>query len=172
MIETFEFWYAKVSRGGRTMTRRKTSPYIVKAHRRQQIQKNVKKARLVDLIPGAAAASTTNFDDEDADDEEDEARIKKAVAIKKMKVKDLRAECTKLLLNESGLKSELQQRLLQHCQCKDIRQEVTRGKHKCKWERKQYPAPPTPFTDDEFNATSLKGYLPSFPDAVPSPGEC
>ena len=177
IIETFEFWYEKVSRGGRTMPRRKASPYIVKAHRREQIQKQAKKAKSVPLASSsaAAAASATNFDDEDADDEDeedDERAIAMGVAIKKMKVKELRQECAKAMLNESGLKAELQDRLLQHYKCKDVQTEVRKGKHKCKWERKQFPAPPTPFTDEDFNAESLKEHLPSFPDAVPSPGEC
>ena len=178
MIETFEYWYDKVSHGGRTMPRRKASPYIVKVHRREQIQKQAKKTKSVRLTSASAsaAASATNFDDEDTNDEdeddEDERAVAMGVAIRKMKVKELQQECAKAMLNESGLKAELQARLLEHYKCKDVQTEVRKGKHKCKWERKQFPAPPTPFTDEDFNAASLDIHLDSFPDAVPSPGEC
>ena len=170
MIETFEFWYDKVSCGGRMMPRRKAGRYIVKAHRRKQIQKKAKETTIVDL----SSTATANFSDDDADEEseEDDRAIAIATSIKKMKVKQLREECVKVMLSDSGLKHALQERLLQHYNCKDVTKEVTKGKHKCKWERKQFPAKPTPFTDNTFNATSLKQHLSSFPDAVPSPGNC
>ena len=167
MIETFELWYNKVSRGGRMMSRSKAGRYIVKAHKREQIQKKAKETTIVDLSSASAAA----YDADDEEEDNDRA-IAMAISIKKMKVKQLREECAKAMLNDSGLKKVLQQRLLQHYKCKDVATEVTKGKHKCKWRRKQFPAAPTPFTDDKFNVTSLKQHLPSFPDAVPSPGEC
>ena len=96
-----------------------------------------------------------------------------AVSIKKMKVKQLRVECDKAMINDSGFQKALQQRLLQHYKCKDVVTEVMKGNHKCKWRRKQFPATPTPFTDDKFNAKSLEQHLPSsFPGAIPSPCEC
>lgn len=168
MIATFDLWYAKVSRGGRTMTRKKAAACIVKAHRRKQVQDAAESAT-VDLTaaPTAAAASATMT----AEEVNHEA-VKMAVRIKKMRVKEMREECGKLMLNESGLKKALQERLMQHYKCQNILQETVKGKHACKWERKKFDAAPTPFTDAGFNVRSLIVHLPSFPDAVPSPGEC
>ena len=171
LIETFEFWYDKVSRGGRMMPRLKAAKFIVKAHRRAQIQKQAKASAIVDLSSASAAAEAEAEDADDEDEEADDARVAMAVSIKKMKVKQLREECVKAMINESGLKKVLQERLLEHYKCKDVGKEVTKGKHKCKWERKQFPATPRPFTDEAFNVTSLTQHLPSFPDANPSPGE-
>ena len=167
MITTFEVWYNKVSRGGRAMTRKKASPYIVKAHRRKQIQ-DAAESTVSLTLPAAADASTTTTEEDRSSDE----LIRMAVEIKKMKLKELRAACGKAMLNESGLKKELQQRLMEHHKCNNIVQETTKGKHACTWERKKFNATPTPFTDERFNVESLTKHLPSFPDAVPEPGEC
>ena len=166
MISTFELWYARVSCGGRTMSRKKASPYIVKAHRKKQIQDKAE-AGAVDLTVSAAAAAATT------EEETSEAAVRMAVNIKKMKVSELRALCAKEMLNESGLKAVLQQRLMEHYKCQNILQETTKGKHKCVWKRKKFDATPTPFTDQGFNEASLKKHLPSFAQGkMPSQGEC
>ena len=92
----------------------------------RETQRETKKTKSVPLasVSAAAAASATNLDDYDADDEDeedDERAIAMGVAIKKMKVKELRQECAKAMLNESDLKAELQDRLLQHYKCKQRR---------------------------------------------------
>ena len=39
MREIFESWYARVSLGGRNMSRANAGPFMVKAHKREQVQK-------------------------------------------------------------------------------------------------------------------------------------
>ena len=168
MITTFESWYAKVSCGGRAMTRKQAAPYIVKAHRKKQVQDEAERGT-VDLTAAAASSVT---EPEKSKEHASHAAIQMAVKIKKMKVKELREECTKAMLDESGLKKALQERLMEHYKCKDILHETTKGKHSCVWTRKTFDATPTPFTDQDFNEKSLAQYLPSFPETMPNPGEC
>ena len=167
MRETFESWYARVSLGGRNMSRANASRFMVKAHKREQVQNQAKKSNA-----SAAAAVSESSSEED---EEDRA-TRMSVYIMKMNVKDLRARCDKLKLNSTGLKKELRARLTQHYNCSRslVEKETTKGKHTCKWERKIFAdeCASRPFTDTEFNVVSLTRLLPSFPDSIPSCGEC
>ena len=89
-----------------------------------------------------------------------------------MNVVELRAECAKAMISETGRKSELAKRLLKHHGCNVIPTQVVTGKHKAKWQRRRFPSRNQPFTNETFNVDSLTKMLPSFPDKMPSPNEC
>lgn len=167
MRETFELWYARVSLNGRNMSRANAAPFMVKAHKREQVQKQANKAN------ASAAASAVAASDDSSEDEEDRT-ARMSVYIMKMNVKDLRDRCDKLKLNSTGLKKDLRARLAQHYNCSLVSKETTTGKHACKWERKVFADECTKreFTDTDFNVASLTRLLPSFPDSMPSCGEC
>ena len=150
------------------MSRANAGPFMVKAHKREQVQKQAKKASAATVSTALSDSST------DSEDEDEDKAARMSVYIMKLNVKELRARCERLGLNSTGLKKELRARLAQYYNCSLVSKETTKGKHKCKWERKIFAdeCTPRPFTDTEFNVESLTRLLPSFPDSIPSAGEC
>ena len=80
MRKTFEFWYARVSLGDRNMSRVNASPFVVKAHKRNLVKKQAKKATASVAAAAAAVSESSSEDDE-------EKAAKMSVYIAKMNVK-------------------------------------------------------------------------------------
>ena len=177
MVKIFEFWYDKVSNGGRQCTRSNTTPHIIKRHKNDLVKKKTTKTTPIDLteVPTSACTTTSTTTDEL---DEVKRKITLVITINKM----LKTDCIKQLENFSlrtdGKRSELRDRLAAHYGVDLVNDapqsaQKTTDKHKANWSPVRRAVSPAPFTAQDFNQKSLETNLPGYKDNVlPEPHDC
>ena len=171
-LQLFEKWYSTVSNKGQRFTRKQACPIIVKSYRQQKFLEVVKASHPSDATTPTASSSvaTTTAADPAV------AKEKLGAKIAVMKVKYLRSELEMLNLNSKGKKEELQQRLCDYHKVKMPEKAVPKTKqkkHGAKWVNKKLTVTKAPFTDADFNDTSLRKHLSGYSESkMPEPHEC